>query len=184
MIKNDNELSSVISISTARRSDRARHRRRRPATRRVAAASPARRPGGTSDRRGTRARRQKTTCTARRCSSTAGPGTTLPYSRTGPSAGPGNHSCPTVFICSYYLICVVDTVKAPNFGPHGNSGPLFQKGLLSLKRIVQKNEENKSCRKPLDLQICFCSYFVHDSSKEATQLIAKKKVQSFHEVQS
>jgi hypothetical protein len=25
-------------------------------------------------------------------------------------------------------------------------------------------------RKPLDVQICFCSYFVHDSSKEATKL--------------
>ncbi len=36
------------------------------------------------------------------------------------------------------------TVKAPNFGPHGNFGPLFQKGLLSLKRVLQKNEENKS----------------------------------------
>jgi hypothetical protein len=33
-----------------------------------------------------------------------------------------------------------NTVKAPNFGP------LFQKGLLSLKRILQKNEENKICR--------------------------------------
>jgi hypothetical protein len=62
------------------------------------------------------------------------------------------------------------TVKVPNFGPHGSFGPLFQKGLLSLKRILQKNEENKSCRKTLDLQICSCSYFVHDSSKEATEL--------------
>ncbi len=54
----------------------------------------------------------------------------------------------------------IDTVKAPNVGPHGNFGPLFQKGLLSLKRILQKNEENKSCRNTLDLQICFCSYLV------------------------
>jgi hypothetical protein len=34
-----------------------------------------------------------------------------------------------------------DTVKAPNFGPHGNFGPLFQKGLLSWKRVLQKNED-------------------------------------------
>jgi hypothetical protein len=34
-----------------------------------------------------------------------------------------------------------DSVKAPNFGP------LFQKGLLSLKCVLQKNEANKSCRK-------------------------------------
>jgi hypothetical protein len=65
------------------------------------------------------------------------------------------------------------TVKAPNFGPHGNFGPPFQKGLLSLKRVLQKTEENKSCRKTLDLQICFCSYLVHDSSKEATELAKK-----------
>jgi hypothetical protein len=68
------------------------------------------------------------------------------------------------------------TVKAPNFGPHGNFGPLYQKSLLSLKHIlIQKNEENKRCRKTLDLQICFYSYFVHDSSKEVRELAKKKK---------
>jgi hypothetical protein len=65
------------------------------------------------------------------------------------------------------------TVKAPNFGPHENFGPLFQKGLLTLKRVLQKNEENKRCRKTLDLQIRFCSFFVHDSSTEATELPRK-----------
>ncbi len=29
-------------------------------------------------------------------------------------------------------------VKASKFGPHGNFGLLFQKGLLSLKRVLQK----------------------------------------------
>jgi hypothetical protein len=72
------------------------------------------------------------------------------------------------------------TAKAPTFGAHGNSGPLFQKGLLSLKRAQPKNEGNKSCRKPLNLQIQFCSVLVPDSSKEATE-VARKKVQSFHE---
>ncbi len=62
------------------------------------------------------------------------------------------------------------TIKAPNFGPHGNFGPLFRKSLLSLKRVLQKNEENKSCRNTLDLQIRFCSFFfVHDSPTEATE---------------
>jgi hypothetical protein len=59
---------------------------------------------------------------------------------------------------------------APNFGPHGNFGLLFQKGLLSLKRVLQENEHNKSCGKHLDLHIRFYSFLVHDSSKEATEL--------------
>jgi hypothetical protein len=90
-------------------------------------------------------------------------------------------------IVSFCIILIVVqtkqyTIKTPNFGPHGNFGPLFQKSLLSLQRILQKSEENKSCRKRLDLKICFCSYFVHDSSKEAT--VHAKKVQSFHQVQN
>ncbi len=67
----------------------------------------------------------------------------------------------------------IGTVKAPNFGSHGNFGPHFQKGLLSLKRVLQKNEENESCRKTLDLQIWFCLFVVHDSSTEATKLARK-----------
>jgi hypothetical protein len=59
------------------------------------------------------------------------------------------------------------TVKAPNFGP------LFQKGLLSLKRVLQKNEENKSCRKTVDIQIQLYSFFAHNSSTEATELARK-----------
>ncbi len=49
-------------------------------------------------------------------------------------------------------------IKAPNFGPHGNFGSLFQKGLLSLKRVLQENEHNKSSRKTVDLQVfIFCT---------------------------
>ncbi len=66
------------------------------------------------------------------------------------------------------------TVKASNFGPHWNFGPLFQKGLLSLKCILQKNEDNKSCRKSVDLRIWLCSFLVHNSSKEAIELAKKK----------
>jgi hypothetical protein len=75
------------------------------------------------------------------------------------------------------------TVKAPNFGPHGNFGPLFQKGLLSLKRVLQKNEENKSCRKTLDLQIWFCSFFLYMIHPQKLQSL-QEKVRSFLEVQS
>jgi hypothetical protein len=52
--------------------------------------------------------------------------------------------------------------------------------LLSLKRVLQKNEDNKSCRKTLDLKIWFCSCLVHDSSKEATELAKKSpKLEAF-----
>jgi hypothetical protein len=66
------------------------------------------------------------------------------------------------------------TVKASNFGPHGNFGPLFQNNFLSSKRFLQKNEENKSCRKTLDLQIWFCSLLVHDSLKKKLQNVQEK----------
>ncbi len=73
------------------------------------------------------------------------------------------------------------TIKAFHFGPHRNSGPLLQKALLSSKGVLQKNGDNKSCRKTLDLKIWF-SFFVHALSKKATELA--KKVQRFHEFQS
>jgi hypothetical protein len=59
-----------------------------------------------------------------------------------------------IYIDTY--IRLLGTTNAPNFGPHGNFEPLFQKALLSLKRVLQRNEENKSCRKTLELQIRFC----------------------------
>ncbi len=49
----------------------------------------------------------------------------------------------------------------------------FKKGLLSSKRVLHKNEENKSCRKTSDLQIRLCSFLVLDSSKEATDFANK-----------
>jgi hypothetical protein len=61
------------------------------------------------------------------------------------------------------------TVKASNFGPHGHF-EFSQNGLLSPKRVLEKNEGYYSCRKMLDLQIRFCSFLVHNnSSKEATR---------------
>ncbi len=51
-------------------------------------------------------------------------------------------------------------------------GPLFQKGLLSLNRVLQ----NKKRIKLVDLKIWFCSFLVHDSSRAATEL-AKQRPQ-------
>jgi hypothetical protein len=47
---------------------------------------------------------------------------------------------------------------------------LFQKGLLSSKRVQQENGENKSCRKTFDLQTLFCTVFIQISSKKAMDL--------------
>jgi hypothetical protein len=85
------------------------------------------------------------------------------------------YSLLNIVICSFFFAMSENaTVKTPNFEPHGNFGPLFQKGLLSLKRVLQKNKENKCCRKTLDLQIRFCSVFAHDASTEATELARKR----------
>ncbi len=54
----------------------------------------------------------------------------------------------------------VCTVKASNFGPHGNFGPYVQKGFLSSKRFLRKIQGNESCRKTSDFQTLFCSFFV------------------------
>jgi hypothetical protein len=65
---------------------------------------------------------------------------------------------------------VSSTVKASNFGPYGNFGLLLKNGLLSSKRVLQMDEENKSCRETLASQFRFCSFLVHVSSKEAPEL--------------
>ncbi len=67
------------------------------------------------------------------------------------------------------------TVKAPNFGQHGNFGPL--------KRVLQKNDENKSCRRTLDLQNSVLFNFVPTWFIHRSYRVSKKK-SSFHEVQS
>jgi hypothetical protein len=50
----------------------------------------------------------------------------------------------------------------------------LQKGLLSSKRLLQKNEENKNCRKASDLpftnSVLFIFGIVHNSPKEAAEL--------------
>jgi hypothetical protein len=46
----------------------------------------------------------------------------------------------------------------------------FEKGLQSSKRVIQKNEGNKSSRKSFESKTFFCSFFVQNSSKKATDL--------------
>jgi hypothetical protein len=79
------------------------------------------------------------------------------------------------------------TVEAPNFWPHGNFVPLFQKALLSLKRVLHKNDDNKSCTKTLDLQIRFCSFFctwfIHRSyrgCKKKSKVSMRSDVRGFY----
>jgi hypothetical protein len=80
--------------------------------------------------------------------------------------GEKNESSRKTLDVQTFVLFNFGTVKAPNFGRHGNFGPLFQKRLLSLK-------ENRSCKINSDLQIRFCSFFVHDSSTEAAELARK-----------
>jgi hypothetical protein len=76
------------------------------------------------------------------------------------------------------------TVKASNFGPHGNLGHFFffQKGLLLSKCVLQKNGWNKSCRQ---LSICKVGsvHFCHGINPEKLRIL-QEVVQTFHEVQS
>jgi hypothetical protein len=65
------------------------------------------------------------------------------------------------------------TVKTSNFGPHANFELFFLEGLALSKRVLRKNEESENCRKTWNLQIRFCRFLVHISSKEATELPRK-----------
>jgi hypothetical protein len=92
-------------------------------------------------------------------------------------------------VCSTETLCQVisaenwykqrnSTVNAcPNFGPHVNSELVFPNDLLSPKRVLLKNEEHESCRQIFHLQIWFCSFLIHYSSKEASE--RARKVSTF-----
>jgi hypothetical protein len=60
----------------------------------------------------------------------------------------------------------IRTVKVSNFGP------FFYKACCShfLKRVLQKNKWNISCRQTFDLQSRFCTFLAQNSPKEATDL--------------
>jgi hypothetical protein len=74
---------------------------------------------------------------------------------------------------------LLHTIKPSNFGPLVNFGFFFfQKGLLSSKSVLQKNEEmmiwrNEDMKKWWKWRECFCSSLIHNSSKEATELARK-----------
>jgi hypothetical protein len=64
-----------------------------------------------------------------------------------------------------------NTVKASTFEPHEN-WTIFKR-LSIIKTVLEKNQENECWRKTSDLQTRFCSYLIHDSPKEATDLARK-----------
>jgi hypothetical protein len=64
------------------------------------------------------------------------------------------------------VVCSETTVKAPKFGPL-----LFQKALVSMKRVIQKNEKRIKVTEKLKIyKFGSVHFLIHYSSKEATEL--------------
>jgi hypothetical protein len=57
------------------------------------------------------------------------------------------------------IVPMMGTVKAPNFGPHGNFGPFLARSVASLNEFCAKNEQNQSCKLKVSLQLSFHSFF-------------------------
>ncbi len=82
--------------------------------------------------------------------------------------------------CSFFasmlclIICVRYTVNASNFGSRKLGTLFFPWDLLLPKRVLQKNEENESCKKKLDLQTWFCSFLVHNSPSKDVMNLGRK----------
>jgi hypothetical protein len=74
------------------------------------------------------------------------------------------------------------TVKAPNFGPHGNFGPFFASPVASLDDHVQNMNRNKF----IDLKFFYNFYSLHFSVVCVSMIAgpSEKELQSFREVQS
>ncbi len=53
----------------------------------------------------------------------------------------------------------IRTVKAPNFGPHGNFGSFFASSVASLDESCTKYEQTQICRSNVFLQLLFSSLF-------------------------
>ncbi len=73
---------------------------------------------------------------------------------------------------NWYLYCPnnFDTVKASNFGPHGNLGPFLANSVASLGEFCAKNEENRLCKSKVCLQLLFHSFLCRtrfDNSKSS-----------------
>jgi hypothetical protein len=54
----------------------------------------------------------------------------------------------------------LNTVKASNFGPHGNVGPFFASSVASLDELCTKNEQNPICKSEAFLQLSVSTFFV------------------------
>ncbi len=76
---------------------------------------------------------------------------------------------------------IESTVKASNFGPHGNFAPFTARFVASLGKFCAKNESNLKMKR-LFLQLLSHSLFCRkrfDNRKPS-----EKMVQGFHEVRS
>jgi hypothetical protein len=74
------------------------------------------------------------------------------------------------------------TLKAPNFGPHGNFGPFFASFVASLDESCTKHEHNQICGSKVFLQLVFTSFFCRRVLMIASP--SEKEAQGFHMVQS
>jgi hypothetical protein len=54
----------------------------------------------------------------------------------------------------------VGTVKACNFGPHGNFGPLLARSVAVLGELRIKNEQNRVCKSKVFPQLHFLHFSV------------------------
>jgi hypothetical protein len=67
----------------------------------------------------------------------------------------GEVGCLQPCICSRWT----DTVKAFNFGPHGNFGLFLTSSVASVDEPCTKSEENRICRSEVFLELLFSSFF-------------------------
>jgi hypothetical protein len=51
------------------------------------------------------------------------------------------------------------TVKASNFGPHGNFGLFLASSVASMDELCTQNEQNRICRSKVFPQLLFSSFF-------------------------
>jgi hypothetical protein len=61
----------------------------------------------------------------------------------------------------------LSTVKAPNFGPHGNVGLFLASSVASADESRTKNEQNRTCRPNVFLQLLFSSFFCRTRFSES-----------------
>jgi hypothetical protein len=74
------------------------------------------------------------------------------------------------------LLSLVSTVKASNFGPHGNIGLFLASSVASVDESCANIEPNRICRSEGFLQLLFSSFFCRTLPMIASP--SEKEVQS------